>query len=228
MAVIVRETMDFGAGPQELEVFLPKRPLLKREREQAERLDAFLRRRIPEIAEEMRREGTLDAREMEKWHALGRRLAFVDDPSLVAPDDVAEGHIWKAIRQYFPLELRPTPRQKGDDEAPARREGTPLDHYNHCYLLGKQDPSMVAWLSRWTDWFALVESPGILRDPRLLPMVLKAIYQIGRPLTRNEFRGFLKELRSVFSTKPVFRDTTGLDEGMLSDAIGTAIQRTVA
>lgn len=227
MAVIVRETMDLGAGPQEIEVFLPKRPISKKEREQAERLDSFLRSRMPEIIAEMRAEGTLDAPEIRRWHALGRRFAFVEDPALVAPDDVDEGHIWRAIRQYCPPQLRPARRQKGDDDRRARREGTPLDHYNHCYLLGKQDPAIFAWLTRWSDWFDLVEIAGALRDARGLPLVVEAISGVGRQLGQKEFREFVKELRKVFSTKPVFRDTTVLEKDLLADAIATAIERTV-
>jgi hypothetical protein len=228
MAVIVRETMDLGAGPQEVAVFLPKRPLSKREREQAERLDGFLRLRIPEIAAEMRREGSLDAAEIRKWHALGRRLAFVQDAALVAPDDVVEGHVWGAIRQYCPPELRPSRRGGATgDAAVARREGTRLDHYYYCYLLGKQDPAIFAWLARWSDWFDLVEIAGALRDARALPLVVEAISRVGRRLGQKEFREFVKELRKVFSTKPVFRDTTVLDKDLLADAIATAIERTV-
>lgn len=228
MAVIVREMMDLGAGPQEIEVFLPKRPLSRRETEQAERLDDFLRLRIPEIAAEMRSEGSLHAPEVRKWHALGRRLAFVQDRALVAQDDLVEGHVWGAIRQYCPPELRPS-RRGGttSDAAVARREGTRLDHYHYCYLLGKQDPAIFAWLTRWSDWFDLVEIAGALRDARALPLVVEAISGVGRQLGRREFREFVKELRGVFSTKPVFRDTTVLDEDLLANAIATAIDRTV-
>ena len=53
MAVIVRETIDLGAGPQEVRVFLPKGVLSKSEREQAERLDTYLTKLLPRIYEDM-------------------------------------------------------------------------------------------------------------------------------------------------------------------------------
>jgi len=227
MAVIVTETVDLGAGPQEVRVFLPKGALSRREREQAERLDAFLRLRMAEVAGEMRREGTAYAPEVRKWHALGRRLGFVDDPELVAPDDVVEGHVWKAVRQYCPAELQPGRRGVAGGDARARREGTRLDHYHYCYLLGKQEPAMLGWLNRWSDWFDLVEIAGALRDARALPLVVEAVSRVGRPLGRREFREFVKELRRVFSTKPVFKDTTVLDRDLLADEIAAAVERTI-
>ena len=228
MAVLVRETIDLGAGPQEVEAFLPKRPLSKREREQAERLDNFLRLRVAEIVAEMRAEGRVEAREIIRWYGLGRRLTFVEDRVLVAPEDLEDGHVWKAIRQYCPPELRPTLREGGkSDQRAARREGTQLDHYHHCYLLGKQDEANLSWLTRWTDWFAIVESPGILRDPRVLPLVLEAISRVGKGLRRTDFRRIMKELRALFSTKPVYRDTTVLKDDFLEREIAAAVRRAV-
>ena len=215
--------MDLGSGPEDVKVFLPKGRLSRRERERAERLDAYLLERMPEIEAEMRADGTLDAREMKKWHALGQRLDFVDDVSLVDRSDVDEGHIWRAIREYCPAELRPAPRRGETEDSSARREGTALDHYHHCYLLGKQDESILKWLTRWTDWFAIVESPGILRDSRVLPLVLQAISGVGRQLSRSEFRKIMKELRGLFSTKPVYRDTSVLEDDIVEREITAVV-----
>lgn len=224
MAVIVRETIDFGAGLENVEVFLPKRTLSRSEREQAERLDEFLRKTLPEICEDMKKENSLSGPELWKWHNLGRRLQFVDDPSLVAPNDLLQGYIWQAIRQYCPQELRPSPKRRGKRDTRPEREGHRRDHYHWCYEIGKYSwEDNISKIQRWSDWMSLFESPGIPRDPRILKLVIEAIARIEHPLTRIEFRKLVKALRKPFSTRPIYIEPSELPDERLRELISEAL-----
>lgn len=59
---------------------------------------------------------------------------------------------------------------------------------------------------------SLFESPGILRDPRILKFVIEAIAEIGHPLTRPEFRKLVKALRKPFSTRPAYIEPSVLPD----------------
>jgi len=223
MAVIVRETIDLGAGPQEVKVFLPKGMLSKSEREQAERLDKELSTLLPRICEDMKREGSLSGSEFFKWYKLGRRLQFVDDPSLVAPDDLQRDNIWRAIREHCPQELRPSPKRRGKRDTRPEREGHGRDHYHCCYEIGKYSWEDISKIQRWSDWMSLFESPGILRDSRILKLVIEAIAGIGHPLARVEFRKLLKALRKAFSTRPTYVEPSVLSNERLEVLISKAL-----
>jgi hypothetical protein len=224
MAVIVREIIDFGAGPENVEVFLPKGVLSKSEREQAERLDEFLKKTLRDIYEDMKKEGSLSGPELLKWYNLGRRLQFVGDPSRVAPNDLLQGHIWQAIRDHCPKELQPSPQRRGKRDTPPEREGHHRDHYHCCYEAGKYSWEEISKIQRWSDWMSLFESPGILRDPRVLKLVIGAIVGIGHPLTRAEFRKLLKALRKPFSTRPAYIEPSVLPDDRLSALISEALR----
>ena len=224
MAVIVRETIDLGAGPQEVRVFLPKGVLSKSEREQAERLDNDLSKLLPKIYEDMKKEGSLSGAELLKWYNLGRRLQFVGDPSRVSPNDLLQGHVWRAIRDYCPKELRPSPQRRGNRDTRPEREGQRRDHYNYCYEIGKYPWEGISRIQRWSDWISLFESPGMLRDPRILKLVIEAISVIGHPLTRPDFRKLVKALRKPFSTRPTYIEPSVLPDERLRALIHEALR----
>jgi len=224
MAVIVRETIDLGAGPQKVKVFLPKGMLSKSEREQAERLDERLSKLLPRIYEDMKKEGSLSGPQLIKWYNLGRRLQFVDDPSRVAPNDLLQGYIWRAIRDHCPKELRPSPQRRGERDTQPEREGHRRDHYSCCYEAGKLSWESISTIQRWSDWMSLFEAPGIPRDPRIPKLVLEAIAGIGHPLTRPEFRKLVKALRKPFSTRPTYREPSEFTDERLRALISEALR----
>ena len=225
MAVIVRETIDFGAGPENVEVFLPKGTLSRSEREQAERLDEYLRKLLPRIYDDMKMEGSLSGSELLKWYNLGRRLQFIGDTSLVAPDDLLRGYIWQAIRDHCPKELRPSHKRRGERDTQPERDGHRRDHYHCCYEIGKYSWEEISRIQRWSDWISLFESPGILRDPRILKLVIEAIATIGHPLTRLEFRKIIKALRKPFSTRPTYIEPSVLSDERLRALISEALRK---
>lgn len=223
MAVIVLEIIDFGDGPETVEVFLPKGTLTRTEREQAERLDEFLRKTLPKIYEDMKNENCLSGPELWKWYNLGHRLRFVGDTSLVAPEDVSRGRIWLAIRQYCPDELRPSARGQAERAKHPEREGQRRDHYYCCYEIGKYRWEDISWIRRWSDWMSLFEAPGVLRDPRILGLVGQALAEREHPLSREEFRRFLKALRKPFSTRPVYTEPSELPDERLKELVFEAL-----
>lgn len=223
MAVIVHEEIDLGTGPQKVRVFLPKGMLSKPEREQAERLDKHLSKLLPRIYEDMKKEGSLSGPQLIKWYNLGRRLQFVDDPSLVAPSDLQD-NIWRAIRDLCPKELTPSLQRRGKRDTRPEREGHRRDHYHCCYEIGKYSWEDISKIQRWSDWMSLFESPGILRDSRILKLVIEAIGRIGHPLTRVEFRELLKALRKPFSTRPTYIEPSVLPDERLQSLISKALR----
>lgn len=219
MAVIVREMVDFGDGLREVKAYYPKGILSKAQREKADRLDAILSEALASVAASIQAE-LADGPDLEKWHALGRGLQFLRDPTLVDPADL-EGDVWRAVRQRCPEFLRP----RGSDSAKseARRAGGSLDHYRFCYAVGAFELADIAWMRRWSDWITLVESPGILRDMRILGSLNAALGPRGSSLTRLQFRRLAKELRSEFSTARTFRDSSVLSETAIREAVQRAV-----
>ena len=57
-----------------------------------------------------------------------------------------------------------------------------------------------------------MESPGLMRDPRVIPAMKQVVKSLGRLITKNEFRAFAKNLRKFFSTKGEYRDTSGIND----------------
>lgn len=212
MAVIVRRKAIINGKEIIMTPFLGEGKIARDDMEKARRLDKYLEQKMNHILKEMKREGYLNANALKKWHALGEKLSFVDDKSLVNPEDVNNGYIWRAIRQHCPLELLPRGTQKTDVGATtkARREGKKYDHLHYCYQLGRHKWEDINWVREWFNWITLIESPGLMRDPRVIPTMKQIVESIERPINKNEFRAFAKSLRKFFSTKGEYRDTTGV------------------
>lgn len=214
MAVIVRRKAIINGKEIIITPFSGDGKITKDDMEKARRLDKYLEQKMNHILKEMKREEYLNANALKKWYALGEKLSFVNDKSLVNPEDVNNGYIWRAIRQHCPLELLPRGTQKTDVGATtkARREGKKYDHLHYCYQLGRHKWEDINWVGEWFNWITLMESPGLMRDPRVLPIMKQIIRSLGRTITKNEFRAFAKSLRNFFSTKWKYRDTSGVSD----------------
>ncbi len=57
-----------------------------------------------------------------------------------------------------------------------------------------------------------MESPGLMRDPRAIPILKEIVNSINHYLSKKEFRAFAKSLRMFFSTKGKYRDTSGVKD----------------
>ncbi|MFH2012361.1 MAG: hypothetical protein ABIJ37_06680 [Pseudomonadota bacterium] len=221
MAVIVRRKAIINGKEIVMTPFLGEGKITKDDMEKARRLDKYLEQKMNQILKDMKREGSLNANALKKWHALGEKLSFIDDKNLVNPEDINNGYIWLAIRQYCPLELLPKGTQKTNVGATtgARREGKKYDHLHYCYQLGKHKWKDIDCVGEWFNWITLMESPGLMRDPRVIPTMKQIVKGLGRTITKNEFRAFAKSLRKFFSTKEAYRDTIGLSDAKIKEII---------
>ena len=203
MAVIVRRSATFGGRRyQSVEHYCSVRPVTKDAKEQAERLDGFLREKMREIETKLRAAGLLERKGktdvLPLWYALGAILAeFVDDPAVVPPEDRLEDrYIWEAIWHHA-ANLAP-----GDQNKSA---GTDRDHFRMCYRLARKGPlERIAAIGTWRDWVELLESP-FLRDDRIEDW-------IGRKMKDNP-KHFLRKLTPRLRAE--FRDVE--TEGFYSD-----------
>jgi hypothetical protein len=221
MAVIVRRKVMINGKEIIMTPFLGEGKITKDEMEKARRLDKYLEKKMKQILQEMKEEGALKAEALRKWHALGEKLSFIEDKTLVNPKDINNGYIWLAIRQHCPLELLPRGTYKTDIEATtgARREGKKYDHFHYCYQLGRYKWKDINWVGEWFNWITLMESPGLMRDLRIIPAMRQIVKNMGRTITKNEFRAFAKGLRKFFSTKGAYRDTSGISDSEVRDII---------
>jgi len=237
MAVLLWVEQEFPDGTRHTvpHLYPTGRVVIRAERERAERLDGFLRRRMPEIREELAGLGLLETNTLPKWHALGQRLSFADDPEIVSPQDRDSGLVWLAVRQHCPAELLPrgeeplTPQRLAEKLAALesqRRLGKKHDHFERCYKLGKFALKDVDWLA-WSDFDAFLESPGLERDRRIFPLLRQHVKALGRRVTRAEFRAVCKRLREDIPTKRRERDTTEMSEADLARLVEHAVAEAI-
>lgn len=221
MAVIVRKRAIINGKKIIMTPFLGEGKISRDDMEKARKLDKYLEQKMTQIFEEMKKERLFNAHALKKWHALGEKLSFVDDRSLVNAEDVNNGHIWLAIRQHCPLKLLPkgTPKTGIGATTGARREGKKYDHLHYCYQCGKYSWEDISWVGNWFNWITLMESPGLMRDPRVMPAMKQIVKSLGRTITKNELRAFAKSLRKFFSTKGEYRDTSGISDAEITKII---------
>ena len=227
MAVLVTKRAILDGKEICVRAFLPPTgKLSKAGREKAERLDSFLSRRMREIEKEMILEGSLNEQALKKWHALGTRLQFVDDPELVEPSDVNERWIWQAIRQHCPSSLLPKGELESDpgEERGLKRQDKKNDHRELCYRLGKYKWSDVDWLPTWTEWVDLIEAPGLVGDERIVPKIAELARTVYRTLTKENFREVIKELRREFPTKSRAIEASELEDSEIRAKVISAFR----
>ena len=227
MAVIVTQKANFGSGEIKLRVLLPKGKITKAEREKAEKLDVFLKDRMPGIEREMQDEGALSESALKKWHSLGSRLQFVDDSVIVDPSDLHEGRAWRALREYCPGSLLPKSEKDESHEHPTspKREGKKYDHFELCYRLAKFQWADINWLPTWKDWVDLIEVPGLMRDSRIMPEIGRLSRLLYHSLIKESFREVIKELRKEFPTRVKLIDSTGLSDAAITEKVKDAFRR---
>lgn len=221
MAVIVRKKVIINGKEIIMTPFLGEGKITKIDMEKARKLDRYLEQKMKQIFKEMKKEGFFNTNALRKWYALGKKLSFVDDRLLVNAEDVNNGYIWLAIRQHCPLELLPKNTKKTEVGATtgARREGKKYDHLHYCYQCGKYSWEDISWVGSWFNWITLMESPGLMRDSRIMPVMKHIVKSLGRTITKNEFRAFAKSLRKFFSTKEEYRDTNNISDDEIREII---------
>jgi len=225
MAVIVRKEKIIRDRKVMAVQYLPRGILSKENRVRAERLDNFLKEKMPAIAREMHELGMLDGPLVKKWHSLGVRLReFADDRSLVDPKDRDTGLLWDAIRGHCPKELLAGSQDRlgRDEEEVPRREGHKYDHFHYCYEAGKLEWEEFCWIQRWTDWISILESPGLIRDLRVFQALGDEVRKMRRYPSRRRFRSILRGLRQHFRTRR-YRDSSVLSADEIQCIVSEAV-----
>lgn len=224
MAVLLTKIIDTPAGRRTVRYYDGDGTISEVERERALLFDEYLKEEIARISEEMQREPIQGSNTL-KWYRFGQELLHILSSSLVDPNDISTGRIWKAIRQYATPVMLPSGSTASEDASGsrARREGRTHDHFEFCYQIAQYDEPDIRWISRWSDWITITESPALLRDKRIVRILGEELRPICYQMSRNDFRRLIKELRKYFTTKSSKRDTEAVDEEGLRDIISKAI-----
>ncbi|MBT9132490.1 MAG: hypothetical protein DDT32_01199 [Syntrophomonadaceae bacterium] len=208
MAVIVRETREIDGKREKVKVFKTKRLLTGELRDQAERLDEFLSKKVSEIEEEMKSAGFLKLKGkkgevIKLWYEVGKQLDFVTDTSLVAAED--REFVWRAIYDHAG-ELVPgrlTERVRRDPET---------SHFSYCHKLSRFPWKFVDMAGDWTSWSEFFDRKETKNDPRVIEWLGKKAKESNvsarqnwlRPLTKAIHREFEKRDTTVFSVEELY------------------------
>ena len=194
MAVIVREYINLGSGPQEVRVFLPKDIISKSEREQAEKLDSVLQTAVEKINQEYETlDKSIKKNEIEKWRWLGGRIDEILSIPLISEQDKDNNHIWPAIGQYLRQELSRGLKDK-------KRSGTKKDHYRKCWALSNLPGT--GWITSWIGWDAFTDrGEQLAYSGKLLPLLENRFTGITDKMTPDDFKRIAKLLVEYVPTK---------------------------
>jgi len=209
MAVIIRETRMIDGKAEKVKVFKTKRLLTGELREQAERLDEFLSKKVSEIEKEMKSTGFLKLKgkkgEVVKlWYEVGKQLDFVTDTSVVAAED--REFVWRAIYDHAGA-LAPGPlteRVRRDPET---------SHFSYCFRLSRFPWEFVELAGDWTSWSEFFDRKETKNDPRIIEWLgrkAKACNISGRqnwlrPLTKAIHKEFENKDTTVFSQEELYK-----------------------
>jgi len=204
-----------------LKIYQPSGRLSKGERERADRLDKALSVRIPALAQEVVIMAPEPHNFIRRWYVLGQKLrAIVEDRELVSSSDVSSGLLWQAIWYYLPDALKPA--NSGDTDVYSGTQHKRKDHLSLCYEISGFDWNEVRWIQRWDDWHQLAFRPGLLRDPRILRALGKAISALASYPTRETFRNIVKRLGEAFPTRH-HRDSSLLSNDVIEKTVAHAL-----
>lgn len=208
MAIIIRETRMIDGKAEKVKVFKTKRLLTGELREQAERLDEFLSKKVSEIEKEMESTGFLKlkgkkGKVIKLWYEVGKRLDFITDTSMVAAED--REFVWRAIYDYAGA-LAPGPlteRVRRDPET---------SHFSYCYKLSRFPWEFVQMAGDWTSWSEFFDRKETKNDPRIIEWLGKRAKESNvsarqnwlRPLTKAIHKEFENRDTTVFSVKELY------------------------
>lgn len=209
MAVIVRETRMIAGKPEKVKVFKTKRLLTGELREQAERLDEFLSKKIKEIEKEVRSIGLLKLKGkkgevIKLWYEVGKQLEFVIDTSIVPAED--REFMWRALYDHAGS-LAPGPVTKRAEREPE------TSHFSYCYMLSRFPWEFVVMAGDWTSWSEFFDRKETKNDRRIIEWLGKKAEESSfksrqnwlRPLTKAIHKQFEKKDTTVFSNEELFK-----------------------
>lgn len=197
MAVVLREDIKInGKLYHGVKTYKSSKPLgivTSEEKEGADRLDKLIEEKIKGLRDETRGKDLIKLKKrkgvLELWHLVGRSLQFVDDESVIKPED--RSFMWEAI--WYHLEKIAPELVPGKQ---IKRRGTFRDHLIQCYKVGKFPWDTIKNSGAWTDWAEFFDSRTISEDGRILGWVLektKGDGSLGKHWMRKFYRGLKRE-----------------------------------
>jgi len=146
------------------------------------------------------------------WYEVGKRLAFVDDPSIVPTAD--RKYVWQAIFDHATKAgLAPGVQGSREQQRP---------HFRYCYELAKKFPDyeIVSNAGDWSAWVEFLDYPTISRDPRIVEWLMsKKTEEAGR----DWLRALTKEIRQKLPYKGSKTDTSVFSDGDLQKLLNSIV-----
>ena len=219
MTVILREKTTIRGERVELKVFRPSGLLSRENQERAEKLDDFLSKEVPLMAERIM--CLPKGQPLKKWYQFGKELQdIVDDNDLVLRTDVQSGLIWEAIKQHLPESIG----LKGAGvvrDANAKYDGR-RGHFPGCYAIATHAWEDVRWLKRWADWTHIYHRESMWHDKRVLRHMRAEIKRMGQYPSRDAFCDILK----LVAAQTTGKDINVLDDSAIAEKVHHAFEQT--
>jgi hypothetical protein len=196
-----------------------QRPLTKLARDQANKLDDLISKRMREIENEMKDLQFLNLKgkrgALRLWYEVGKRLTFVETTDLVPNED--RKFIWRAIYDHAG-ELVPTPPHPATNLIKNRRAEGMRNHFRYCYLIASKFPDfdLVERVGDWSSWIDLLDSPTIQNDERILEWIATKQQSSTEDSRVDWLRKLINGIRGEF---PAMTDTTFLGRKELFDKL---------
>jgi hypothetical protein len=208
MAVIVREIRTIDGREEEVKVFKTKRILTSDFRQEAEKLDKFLAKKMKEIRNEMESAGFLSlkgkkGKVIKLWYEIGKRLDFVLDTSIIPAED--REYVWRALYDHAG-ELAPGPISE------RVRRNPETSHFSYCFKLALFPWKFVESAGDWTSWSEFFDRSETKNDPRIIEWLGNKAKEINKAGMQNWLRPLTKAIHQEFEKK----DTTVFSERELS------------
>lgn len=202
MAVIIREDRVIGGKKiTGLKIYKSERLVTREAKEQAEKLDEFIEKKMREIGEHVKKAGLIGSEKrkgkLELWYEVGKGLSFVMDTTIVPAED--RKYVWRALYDHAGP-LAPGPLSVRAKERPE------TSHFKYCWQLAQYPWEFVESAGNWGAWIAFFDSLVIRNDDRIIDWLkTKQKYAAGnkQDWLRNLNRAIRREFKgcdtSVFS-----------------------------
>jgi hypothetical protein len=214
MPVIIREKREVGGKIQVVKIYKTDRLLTREAKQQAEKLDSLLAKKMNEIENELEKNGLLKLKGsrgvIKLWYQVGKQLSFVADPTIVSMED--QKYIWRALYDHT---KKITP-----GSGRSRMQQYERNHFHYCFLLAQFDWDFVVSAGNWRSWVEFFDSEKIRVDPRIIKWLSlrskqkatkewenfasRGKQRLFRRLTREIRQNFKQKDTSVFSTAELF------------------------
>lgn len=160
------------------------------DREQAERLDAKLEKRLKKLLASLVEKGILPRKKgkgtlLAYWE-LGRALRDVTNDKRDFPFNDELPLLWRNAKIYLP------------DELLYKERGPHREHLWYCYRLGGYPEKLIKKM-KWGEWVIIFDSPGINQEPRFDIWFQKKLTIEGKSQKREKIRMFAPCVNVILS-----------------------------